>query len=94
MTKTWMRPMRLESHPAFHYHSQKGRIECLEDRLIVTGRLPSFYLKQLAGSASWSDPDNRQSNRRCLLPRLEQYPVRREITPLAIAQTALTQEVQ
>jgi hypothetical protein len=42
---------QLESHPSFHHHCQTVRIMCIEGRLVLTGQLPSFYLKQLLQEA-------------------------------------------
>lgn len=42
---------RLQSHPCFHDRCHTIGIESSEGRLILTGRLPSFYLKQLAQEA-------------------------------------------
>ena len=38
---------RLRHHPHFRGHERDVRIEVSGDRLLLTGRLPSFYLKQL-----------------------------------------------
>lgn len=42
---------RLESHPQFHRHCQTIRIDLKDNHLVLTGCLPSFYLKQLAQEA-------------------------------------------
>ncbi len=42
---------RLELHPHFHRHCQTLQIEWVRERLVLSGRLPSFYLKQLAQEA-------------------------------------------
>ena len=41
----------LESHPHFHHRSQLIRVEWVEQNLVLSGRVPSFYLKQLAQEA-------------------------------------------
>ena len=41
----------LDSHPHFRGRTETTRIECHHDTLILTGRLPSFYLKQLLQEA-------------------------------------------
>ena len=41
----------LDSHPHFHQRCQTIGIEWIDDRLVLTGQLPSFYLKQLAQEA-------------------------------------------
>lgn len=53
---TWVRVERnatqaLDAHPHFCGRSDTIRIECRHDTLILTGRLPSFYLKQLLQEA-------------------------------------------
>jgi hypothetical protein len=42
---------RLESHPTFQQHCQTIRTEWIDDRLVLSGQLPSFHLKQLAQEA-------------------------------------------
>ena len=42
---------RLESHPHFHHHCQTIHIEWIDNHLVLSGRLPSFHLKQLAQEA-------------------------------------------
>ena len=43
---------RLESHPHFHHHCETVRIVWVEKQgLVMSGRLPSFHLKQLAQEA-------------------------------------------
>jgi hypothetical protein len=37
----------LDAHPHFRGRTKTVRIECRHDTLTITGRLPSFYLKQL-----------------------------------------------
>jgi hypothetical protein len=37
----------LSSHPHFHGRTDSICVECHRETLIVTGRMPSFYLKQL-----------------------------------------------
>jgi hypothetical protein len=41
----------LDAHPHFRGRTNTIRIECRHDTLILTGRLPSFYLKQLLQEA-------------------------------------------
>ena len=41
----------LESHPHFHHHCDDIHVQECDGRLLITGRLPSFYLKQLAQEA-------------------------------------------
>ena len=41
----------LDAHPHFRGRTNTIRIECRRDTLILTGRLPSFYLKQLLQEA-------------------------------------------
>ena len=41
----------LEEHPHFHGRSDHVRCVCLNNRLVLQGKVPSFYLKQLAQEA-------------------------------------------
>lgn len=41
----------LEEHPHFHGRSEHVRCVCLNNRLVLQGKVPSFYLKQLAQEA-------------------------------------------
>lgn len=41
----------LENHPHFHKRTDSIEIRFLHDRLLLTGTLPSFYLKQQAQEA-------------------------------------------
>ncbi|MCA9149975.1 MAG: hypothetical protein KDA92_11770 [Planctomycetales bacterium] len=42
---------KLQSHPQFHWHCQTIHIDLEGELLVLTGQLPSFYLKQLAQEA-------------------------------------------
>jgi hypothetical protein len=42
---------RLEEHPHFRHRSTTVIIETLGDTLVLTGRLPSYYLKQMLQQA-------------------------------------------
>ena len=41
----------LEEHPHFHGRGDHVRCVCLNNRLVLQGKVPSFYLKQLAQEA-------------------------------------------
>ncbi len=41
----------LRAHPRFRNRTASIRVDCHHERLIVTGRMPSFYLKQLLQEA-------------------------------------------
>lgn len=41
----------LESHSHFHHHCQTIRVDFEGPQLVLSGRLPSFYLKQQAQEA-------------------------------------------
>ena len=42
---------RLANHPHFRGHVNEFKIDCDDDVLVLTGRLPSFYLKQMLQEA-------------------------------------------
>lgn len=51
---------KLEQHPHFHGHTSALRIEQRGSTLCLSGRLPSFYLKQLVQEALLGLPGVRE----------------------------------
>lgn len=47
----WRLAKRLDDHPQFHGHLDAVEVHVLGETLRLTGKLPSFYLKQQAQEA-------------------------------------------
>ncbi|NOY42997.1 MAG: BON domain-containing protein [Planctomycetes bacterium] len=54
----------LSHHDHFRYHSNSIAIESQDGRLVITGRLPSFYLKQVLQTVLRALPEVQQIDNR------------------------------